>query len=314
MPWKDGYTITDEKGMHDEIIKWPQKQRCVATIVVDYNVQADQDGIDINDIQRQVCEYGRKVEIWNLLDIFDKYEMRATFATPAIIAENYKESMREIVHRGHEVAAHGYKREDVSLLEKAEEKRRLDLTTSTIEKISGQRPVGWFCMPRQKDPFAGGTISPDTAELLVDAGYEYLGNGMADDIPHYWVTNFKTRQNILTLPYHYQFDDQFFLMFPPLGMGCGLENSKTLFQNWKLEFDATYKRGRYFSIFIHPYLIQWGNRLEVLENILAYIKDFNDVWNPTCREVTQYWKDTYPANSFLKLKESIWKDYPGSLS
>jgi len=108
MPWKDGYTITDEKGMHDEIIKWPQKQRCVATIVVDYNVQADQDGIDINDIQRQVCEYGRKVEIWNLLDIFDKYEMRATFATPAIMAENYKESMREIVHRGHEVAAHGY--------------------------------------------------------------------------------------------------------------------------------------------------------------------------------------------------------------
>jgi hypothetical protein len=137
---------------------------------------------------------------------------------------------------------------------------------------------------------------------------------MADDIPHYWVTNFKTRKNILTLPYYYHFDDQFFLMFPPLGMGCGLENSKALLQKWKLEFDATYKRGRYFSIFIHPYLIQWGNRLEILENILAYIKDFHDVWNPTGREVVQYWKDTYPASSFLKLKESIWKDYPGSLS
>jgi peptidoglycan/xylan/chitin deacetylase (PgdA/CDA1 family) len=314
MPWKEGYTITDEKSLNDEDVQWPDKQQCAASIVVDYSVEAGSDGIGHKDIERHVAEFGRKVEIWRLLDLFEKYSVRATFAVPAIMAETYPESVREITKRGHEVAAHGYRREDVSKFDMEEEKKRLDLTSQILEESCGERPRGWFSLPRQQDPYAGGTLSPSTVDLLIDAGYEYLGNGMADDIPHYWVVDFNTRRNILTLPYYYHFDDQFFLMFPALGMGSGLENPMTLFQNWKQEFDATYRRGRYFSIFVHPYLIQWGNRLEILENLIAYIKDFPGVWNPTGIEVAQYWKANYPASSYLNLKESIWKDYAGSLS
>ena len=31
-------------------------------------------------------------------------------------------------------------------------------------------------------------------DLLIDAGYAYFGNGLADDIPHYWVTDFAHRR------------------------------------------------------------------------------------------------------------------------
>ncbi len=314
MPWKEGYTITDEKSLRDDEVKWPDKQQCVASVVVDYNVEAGKNGIEQKDIERHVAEFGRKVEIWRLLDLFEKYRVRATFAVSAIMAETYPESVLEVIRRGHEVAGHGYRHEDVSTLDIEEEKRRLNLTTQILEQISGERPVGWFSLSRQGDPYAGGTLSPNTVDLLIDAGYEYLGNGMADDIPHYWVTDFHTSRHILTLPYYYHFDDQFFLMFPAPGLGSGLENSMTLFQNWKQELDATYRRGRYFSIFVHPYLIQWGNRFEILEKMITYIKEFPAVWNPTGVEVARYWKATYPASSYLNLKESIWRDYPGSLS
>ena len=50
-------------------------------------------------------------------------------------------------------------------------------------------------------------------------GYVYLGNGLADDIPHYWISDFASRRALLTLPYYYHFDDQFFLMFPRKGTG-----------------------------------------------------------------------------------------------
>ena len=87
-------------------------------------------------------------------------------------------------------------------------------------------------------------------DLLIDAGYEYMGNGLADDIPHYWVTDFAARRAMLTLPYYYHFDDQWFLMFPR--KGTGLEHADDLFRNWRAEFDAQYKRGRQFSMVLHP--------------------------------------------------------------
>ena len=314
MPWKEGYTISNERTMKDDEISWPDNQQIAVRIVVDYSVDAAGDGIGRKDIQSHVAQHGKRVEIWSLLDLFEKHNLRATFAVPAIMAETFPESVREAIKRGHEVAAHGYLHEDVSKLEQDEEKRRLDLTTEFLEEICGHKPLGWFSLPSRKDEFGCGKLSPNTVNLLIDAGYEYLGNGLADDIPYYWVSDFDTRRNILTLPYYYHFDDQWFISFPGHGLGCGNENPETLYQNWKQEFDASYLRGRFFSMFIHPYLIQWGYGMETLESIIAYIKGFPSVWNPTGIECARYWKSTYPASKYLDLKKSVWKDYPGSLS
>ena len=314
MPWKDGYTISDEKSLNDEDIKWPGKHRCAVRIVVDYTVDAVGDGIGRKDIQSRSAQHGRKVEIWRLLDFFDEHNLKATIAVPAVMAEAFPDSLREAVKRGHEVAAHGYLQEDVSKLDREEEKRRLAETTEILEEICGLRPAGWFSLPTRRDPYGSGNLSPNTVDLLIEAKFEYFGNGMADDIPHYWTTDFKTRRNILTLPYYYHFDDQFFISFPGHGMGSGNENPMSLLENWKQEFEASYLRGRFFSMFLHPYLIQWGYGLEILESIISHIKGFPDVWNPTGIECARYWRDAFPADTHLNLEESIWRDYPGSLS
>jgi peptidoglycan/xylan/chitin deacetylase (PgdA/CDA1 family) len=314
MPWKEGYTISDEKSMDDEEVCWLDKQQCAVSIVVDYSVPSGSDGIRPEDIKKNIAEFGSRTGIWRLFDLFEKYNLSATFAVPAIVAESYPDSVREITKRHHEVAAHGYRHEDVSGLDIKEEKRRLELTTQMLKDVCGKRPIGWFSLPRQQDRYPGGQLSPNTVELLIDAGYEYMGNSMADDIPHYWVTDFHSQRNILALPYYYHFDDLFFLTFPAPGMGTGIENPMVLFQNWRQEFDATYQRGRQFTMIVHPHLIGWANRLEMLENMFLHIRNFPAVWNPTGSECAQYWKERYPASSSLNLRESIWKDYPGSLS
>jgi peptidoglycan/xylan/chitin deacetylase (PgdA/CDA1 family) len=229
-----------------------------------------------------------------------------------VMADIHAGTIRALADEGHEIAAHGFKHEDVSLLARDEEQARLKRTTEILAKVAGQRPEGWFSLARQGDKFAGGAVSPHTIDLLIEDGYAYFGNGLADDLPHWWVSDFATRRAILALPYYYHFDDQFFLLFPR--KGTGLENPDGLFRNWKAEFDAQYKRGRQFSMVLHPHAIAWPNRLHMLEQFLDHARGLPDLWHATSAECARHWVTTFPAATHLKLEPSIWRDYPGSLS
>jgi hypothetical protein len=174
------------------------------------------------------------------------------------------------------------------------------------------RASGWFSLPRQTDKYAGGAMSPHTAGLLLDSGYTYFGNSLADDIPHYWVTDFATKRSILALPYYYHFDDQFFLMFP--AKGTGLEHPDVLLSNWEAELAAQYRRGRQFTMVLHPYAIAWPSRLLILKQFLASLRGYPRMWNPTSAECASYWMERFPASQTLHLEASIWQDHEGSLS
>jgi peptidoglycan/xylan/chitin deacetylase (PgdA/CDA1 family) len=312
MPWKDRYTISDERSLADGDLRWPEGKRCAVHIVVDLNVAATAGGILAKDLASLPVVFGANQGLDLLLAALARHGLKATFAVPAAVAEIYPARIRSLMERGHEVAAHGFKGEDVSGLSREEEKTRLERATRVLTEVTGGKPAGWFSLPRQTDPFAGGTISPNTMDLLIDAQYAYFGNGLADDIPHYWVTDFASRRAILTLPYYYHFDDQFFSMFPVAG--TGLENSDMLFRNWRAEFDAQYSRGRFFTMTVHPQHVGWCNRMGLFEEFLAYVIRLPDLWNPTGAECARYWSATYPAATHLKLEPSVWKDYPGSLS
>ena len=314
MPWKDGYTTSDEKSLADHEVRWPEGKQCACVIVVDLSVASGPEGVTPGDLTTAASQFGTQVGLSSLLDTLQRFGMTATFAVPAVIAELYPATVRAILERGHEVAAHGFKHEDVSQLAKDQERERIETATASLTRITGQRPAGWYSLPRQRDPFAVGTISPHTIDLLLDAGYTYMGNGLADDIPYYWATDVRTSRALLTLPYYYHFDDQFFLMFPPPGLGSGLENPKPFLTNCLLEFDAQYKRGRYFSMVLHPHIIGFGHRMRLLETLFSHLQDFPGVWNPTASQCAHYWQAQYPASTTLHLEPSIWQDYPGSLS
>ena len=312
MPWKDGYTISDERGIRDADLRWPDNRRCCVSLVVDLSPPCGPEGIRAADLRTPEAHYGIHGGLDGLLGVLRRHRLRATFAVPAVIAEIHAAKVRALLDDGHEVAAHGFRHEDVSTLDRAEEKARLDRTTALLEGVTGKRPAGWFSLPRQGDKYAGGSISPDTMDLLIEAGYAYMGNGLADDVPHWWVTDFATRRAILTLPYYYHFDDQFFLLFP--ATGTGLEHPDALFRNWRAEFEAQYGRGRYFGLTLHPHAIGFPNRLQMLEEFLAHMGGFPALWNPTGAECARHWTETYPAATHLRLEPSIWQDHPGSLS
>ena len=67
-------------------------------------------------------------------------------------------------------------------------------------------------------------------------------------------------------------------MFPR--KGTGLEHPDALLRNWRGEFAAQNKRGRYFQMTLHPSHIGWPNRLQML----AELRGYPGLWNPTAAE------------------------------
>jgi peptidoglycan-N-acetylglucosamine deacetylase len=312
MPWKDRYTISDETSLGDHELHWPGGFRMAAHVVVSLSVASGPEGITEADIQSSPGRFGLGEGLDLVIAMLERHGLRATFAVPAVVTGMLPDRIAAIVAAGHEIASLGLRHEDTSGMSREEEAARIALATEMLARAAGKRPRGWYALPRQKDRYAGGTLSPNTLDLLIEAGYDWLGNGLADDAPFYWVTDFASRRNILALPYYYHLDDQYFSMFPVAG--TGLENSDMLARNWRGELDAQYKRGRFFTMVLHPQHSGWCNRLELLDGFLLHLRSRPDIWVATGSEIADHWQHHFPAETHLKLAPSIWKDYEGSLS
>jgi len=127
MPWKERYTISDEKSLADNDIRWPQGARCCVGITVDLSVAAGPDGIRAADLRTPEAEFGANQGIAALLAVLKRHDLKATFAVPAVLAHVHAEQIRTLAAEGHEIAAHGFKHEDVSGLEREDETQRIAL-------------------------------------------------------------------------------------------------------------------------------------------------------------------------------------------
>ena len=312
MPWKQGYTISDARSLTDSELRWPDGARCCVAMTVDLSVASGPEGVTAADLATPEALFGANQGLAALREVFRRHAMRATFAAPAIIAHIHRDLLCSLTAEGHEIAAHGFRHEDVSGLERDEERQRIVRTTEILADVTGRKPAGWFSLPRQGDRYAVGAVSPNTVDLLLEAGTCISATDWPTTFRIIGSSDFASRRALLTLRYYYHFDDQFFLMFPR--KGTGLEHPDALLRNWRGEFAAQYRRGRYFHMTLHPQHIGWSNRLQMLDEFLAELRGYPGLWNPTAAECARYWLETYPASAHLRLAPSIWQDYPGSLS
>ncbi len=83
MPWKQGYTISDEVAIRDEAIAWPEGARCCVLVTVDLSVASGPEGITAKDLEGSVAQFGLGDGLEGLLRVLRKHGVRASFAVPA---------------------------------------------------------------------------------------------------------------------------------------------------------------------------------------------------------------------------------------
>ena len=103
-----------------------------------------------------------------ILDIFDRYRVKATFFMLGWVAERYPELVRRMIAEGHELASHGYSHVRVSCQTRGEFRDDIVRTRKLLEDIGGCRVSGYRA--------ASFSINRETLwalEELQDAGYLY---------------------------------------------------------------------------------------------------------------------------------------------
>ncbi len=153
MPWKENYTRSDEKSLDDSEIVWPHGNRVCATITVDLSVATSPNGLAASDFQTAPAMFGLHEGTDLVLSLLGQFGLKATFAVPGAMARILQPTLRRIQDAGHEVAANGFRHEDVSALSRDDEKDHIALASELISTATGARPSGWFSLPRPGDRY-----------------------------------------------------------------------------------------------------------------------------------------------------------------
>jgi peptidoglycan-N-acetylglucosamine deacetylase len=111
MPWKERYTISDEKSLADDEVRWLGGARCCVSITVDLSLAAVPEGVRATDLRTPPALFGMGQGLAVVLGMLKRYELKATFAVPAVTAHIYPDKIRAIAGEAHEIAAHGFKHE-----------------------------------------------------------------------------------------------------------------------------------------------------------------------------------------------------------
>ncbi len=97
-------------------------------------------------------EFRAEQSTMTLLDLFDHYEVKATFFVLGWVAEKAPDLIKEVARRGHEIASHGYGHEQVK--EIGEKRFALDLEKSleVIHKSVSCNVIGYRAPSFSVDP------------------------------------------------------------------------------------------------------------------------------------------------------------------
>ncbi|MEN6670580.1 allantoinase PuuE [Psychrobacter sp. B38] len=236
-------------------------------------------------------EYGSRVGVWRVLDVFKEYGVPITTFTCAAAAEKTPHIIERILEDGHEIASHGLRWITYQYMYRETEREHISRATNIFERMLGKQPLGWYT----------GRDSPNTRELVVEqGGYHYDSDSYGDELP-YWLNvkaqdgNTITRKPHLVIPYSLETNDMRFSSSP------GFTHAEPFYQYLKDSFDTLYEEGaetpKMLTIGLHCRIIGRAGRIKALKQFLHYITNKPDVWICRRDEIAKHWYENHPATS-----------------
>jgi peptidoglycan/xylan/chitin deacetylase (PgdA/CDA1 family) len=264
-------------------VQWPDNARCAVMLSFDLDAETLMLYRDPANAAKPVllsmARYGPKSAVPEIVGLLGRFGLKATFFIPGWVIEHYPEAVGLIVRGGHEVGAHGYLHERPDTLSRDDEDAILGRSVAIIRDATGRPPTG-FRSPAWE-------FSPSTLELLEKHGFVYSSN-MMDSIYPYYHRRPDGTPSLVELPVHWELDDAPFFLYLP-GQPRPMAPIAAVFDTWRREFAAYYRRGGLFVLTLHPQL-QRPARLDMLGRLIEYIREFPGVWFATGEEIAAYFR------------------------
>ncbi|GAA0527209.1 Peptidoglycan/xylan/chitin deacetylase, PgdA/CDA1 family [Halorubrum aquaticum] len=265
---------------------WPDGYRSAACFTFDldadeiWNLRIESDEAWDKPPIRTRGEFGPNVAVPRILELFDRYDLRCTFFIPGRVAEDWPETVRAIHEAGHEIGHHGYRHVNPSNFDsRAEEEADVKEALDVFDDLLGETPVGY------RSPASD--LSDHTLELLAEHGIRWESTFMDDDRPYVH------DEGIVEIPFDWSLDDWPYFgyqMYPQLPYQSGITPTGPVFDSWRREFDGLHKRGRAFTLTMHPQIIGRAGRIDALEELIQHVLATGDAWITTGEEIAERWE------------------------
>ena len=236
-----------------------------------------------------IYEYGSRVVVWRILREFEKRGLPLTVFGVGMALQRHPELTAAFVELGHEIACHGWRWISYQNLDEATEREHMRLGLDAIEKLTGNRPLGWYT----------GRDSPQTRRLVADdGGLLYDSDYYGDDLP-FWMKVKRSDGTVvprLVVPYTLDTNDMRF------ALPQGFAQAEDFFIYLRDSFDALYAEGvpngenapKMMSVGMHCRLLGRPGRLVALQRFLDHVAKHDKVW--VCRrvDIARHWQATHP--------------------
>src|SRR5215831_8311575 len=220
-----------------------------------------------------VRDYGNRVGVFRLMEVLDRYEIRATVALNSDLCAHHPVIIEEGQRRKWEWMGHNETNtRRLNELKSGEEPGVIARTLDTIACATGARPVGCLGSGLQE--------TWATLDLLAAEGCEYVADWVNDDQPY--MMDLEGGRRLVSVPYSHEINDK------PV-----FERAHRTADEFKemicRQFDVLYREGaqsgRVVAIAIHPYLTGVPHRIGAFDAALEYICRHQGVWLATGKEI-----------------------------
>jgi allantoinase len=233
-------------------------------------------------IAESVYEYGSRVAIWRLIQLFERYQVRPSIFACGLALERNPPVAQAFAERGYDMVGHGYRWISHYGLSEKEEHEQIRKAVESIQRMTGQRIRGWFTNQPQ-------TIA--TRRILAEEGFLFDSGAVNDDVPYFQLV---AERPFLIVPYSIDVNDFRFWR-------TDVNTSKEFEDYCRDSFDVLYRESaklpRMMSVGLHARVIGRPGRILALERFLAHVREYSDVWVTTRTEIARFWAEQFaPPN------------------
>ena len=277
-----------------EPISWPNSARLALCVFVYFvYLELDPPGIAVSDgrfagplgsyhpdfqnYSRR--EFGNRVGIFRVLNLLERYGVKATICANAMAAARYPYIVERCRDGGHDFAAHGWSlnRMITSSMSASEERDHINQCLDSLQDSLGERPTGW----------AGQDFgeSERTPQLLAEVGVSHVLDWPNDDEPYYMETD----PHLVSVPNQSEWDDAQLFTVRKVDTWRYPEIVASAFEVLHAE------GGRMLGLGVHPWIFGQAYRIKYLAEALEHVSGRSDVWYASAAEIAKAFRDARPV-------------------
>ena len=282
--------------------RWPGGARVALSFVLNYEEGGERSPLDGDEVTEPIMheiigapavpgrrvlhiesmyEFGSRAGFWRVHRLFTEREVPLTVFAVGQALERNPEAAHAMGEAGWEVIGHGWRWIDYCDVPEDVERDHIRRTNEAIERLCGQRPVGWFT----------GRMSESTRRLAVAEGnLLYDSDSLADELP-YWVE--VDGRDHLVVPYSLDCNDFKFLLNN--GWVTGDDFFRYLLDTFEQLYDEGETSPKLMNVGLHTRIVGRPGRARALARFLDHVAGMPDVWITTRAEIARHWIAEHPA-------------------